>query len=300
MSEHPSSGRPRRRHFVAALGALATAAIVAVGPSPRAARSAFARPGDPVIGVSAEVTPVRLPRSQTAPASLRIAFTSGIPGAPATPELTGITFALSRDLQIRTAGLPSCPIGLLYAQSADAAATCAASLVGHGTVVSEITLPGQVAVTVQGRLLAFYDDGEGQPRILAQIVGGSAMPLTYVVPFTIYRDGGAFPTALSAQRMQFIAGECPIGHPNCFSQTYTYTGIYGHISRFELTLGRTFVHAHRTVSFMNAECPAAGRAHGTALHEVGVRLAYPGLFPREQIATGRCEVSAQRRTRARS
>jgi hypothetical protein len=91
--------------------------------------------------------------------------------------------------------------------------------------------------------------------------------------------------------MRFIAGECTIGYPNCFSQTYTYEGIYGHISRFEMTLGRRFLDARRTVSFVNADCPApAGASIAHRLLAV-LSVSYPGQLLPEQIATRRCEVS---------
>lgn len=286
----------RRRRSAAALSVLA-ASIVLVGLSPRAGWGAIESTSKPVITVSAETIPVRLPRSRMAPATLRLGFTSAISNAPSTPELTAIRLELSRDLELRTAGLPSCPITELYAEAANALHSCAESVVGHGSVISEVTLPGRAPVTVEGRLSAFYDFGEGRPRILAQVVGGSAMPLTYVLPFTIYRGSGAFPTVLSVNQMRFIAGICAIGYPNCFSQTYTYEGIYGHISKFKLSLARRFMHARKEVSFVNADCPAAARSSSAVLPAVSVRLTYPGLFPPSQIATRRCEASPQRHLR---
>ncbi len=153
-------------------------------------------------------------------------------------------------------------------------------------------------MTVEGRLTTYYDFAEGQPRILAQVVGGSTMPLTYVIPFTIYREkSGSFPTTLSVRQMRFINGICAPRTFNCFSQTYTYQGIYGHISRFEMTLTRSFLRARRKASFVNAECPAARRSSSAVLPLLGVALEYPGLFPPPRIATHRCEVSAHRHPR---
>jgi hypothetical protein len=94
--------------------------------------------------------------------------------------------------------------------------------------------------------------------------------------------------------MQFIAGICAKGHPNCFSQTYTYKGIYGRISRFELTLARRFVHAGRKVSLVNAECPAGAGSSQAVVPLARFDLTYARAFPRTQIATGTCEVSSPR------
>jgi hypothetical protein len=163
-------------------------------------------------------------------------------------------------------------------------------------VISEVTLPGRAPATIEGHLSAFYDFAEGQPRIVAQVTSTGALPLTYVIPFTIYKARGVFGTLLSVQHMRFIAGICAKGHPNCFSQTYTYRGIYGHISKFELTLDRQFVREGKRTSVVSADCPARGSSSSATFPLVMANLGYPApTFSRSQVATGRCEVSARHR-----
>jgi hypothetical protein len=256
-----------------------------------------AQTGEAVVSVAAETVPGKLPRSRTVPAMLRLGFTSQGQGTPSTPELTEIGFEVSRNLAFQTAGLPSCPIAELYSESSYAGQLCSGSLVGHGIVISEVTLPGQAPVTIEGRLSAFYDLGEGQPRILAQVTSTGALPLTYVIPFTIYKAHGVFGTILSVHQMEFINGICARRAPNCFSQTYTYKGIYGHISKFELTLYRQFVNAGKRTSVVSADCPARGRSSSATFPLVKVHLGYAAPFSRSQIATRRCEVSAPRHSR---
>jgi hypothetical protein len=287
-----SSGGSRAAPLVLLLGALALALMAVAGLSPRPAGGDVAQTGEPVIGVSGETVPGKLPRSRMVPATLRLGFTSEAPSTPTTPELTAIRLEVSRNLAFQTAGLPSCPIAELYSGSSRAGQICAGSLVGHGLVISEVTLPGQAPVTIEGRLSAFYDFGEGQPRILAQVTSTGALPLTYVIPFTIHKVHGIFGTILSVEQMRFIAGICARGHSNCFSQTYTYKGIYGHISKFELTLDRQFVHAGKRTSVVSADCPASGGSSSATFPLVRVNLAYPGVISRSQVATRRCEVSA--------
>jgi hypothetical protein len=275
-----------------AVAVLAAAATALAGRPPGAARAAAEAAREPVVGVSGATSPVRLPRTRMAPATLRLGFTSAAAQQPQTPELTGIRFALARRLELRAGGLPSCPLGDLYSTFADPSQLCAGSLLGRGTITSEITLPERAPVTVEGQMTAFYDLGEGQPRILVRVLGGSAMPLSYVIPFTIYHERGAFPTVLAVSAMRSIAGICAIGHPNCFSQAYTYSGIYGHISRFELTLARRFSHGGRKLSVVNADCPAPGRSPSAVLPILRAELAYAagGRAP-TPTATARCEVS---------
>jgi hypothetical protein len=293
-----SSGASRAWPLVLLLGVFALALMAVAGLSPRPAGGELAQAGEAVIGVSGETVPSKLPRSRTVPATLRLGFTSETPSTPTTPELTAIRLEVSRNLAFQTAGLPSCRISELYSESSDARQICAGSLVGYGTVISEVTLPGQAPVTIEGRLSAFYDFGEGQPRILAQVTSTGALPLTYVIPFTIEKPHGVFGTVLWVQHMQFIAGICARGYSNCFSQTYTYKGIYGHISKFEITLDRQFVHAGKRTSVVSADCPASGSSSSAVFPLVKVNLTYPyPARPLSQVATRRCEISAPRHRR---
>ncbi len=282
--------------LVLLLGALALALMAVAGVSPPSSGGEVAH-GEVVIGVSGETVPGKLPRSRMVPATLRLGFTSEAASTPITPELTAIRLEVSRNLTFQTAGLPSCPIAELYSESSDAGQVCAGSLVGYGIVISEVTLPGQAPVTIEGHLSAFYDLGEGQPRILAQVTSTGPLPLTYVIPFTIYKAHGTFGTILSVEQMRFIAGICVRGHPNCFSQTYTYKGIYGHISKFELTMDRQFVHVGKRTSVVSADCPASNGSSSVVFPLVKVNLAYREAISRSQVVTRRCEVSPSRHRR---
>ena len=291
-----SFGGSRTGLLVVLLSALALVLTIVTYAFPTYAGGDLAQTGEVAIGVSGETVPGKLPRSHMTPVTLRVGFTSGTPSTPTTPELTAIRLEVSRDITFQTVGLPSCPISELYSESSDAAQVCAGSLVGSGSVVSEVTIPGKAPVTIEGRLSAFYDLGEGQPRILAQITSAGTLPLTYVIPFTIEKTHGDYGTALYVNQMRVIAGICAPKHSNCFSQTYTYNGIYGHISKFELTLDRHFIHRGRQTSLLSADCPASRRSSSAVFPLVRVQLAYPypDATSRSQVATRRCEVSAPR------
>lgn len=97
--------------------------------------------------------------------------------------------------------------------------------------------------------------------------------------------------------MRFIAGICRPPGGNCFSQTYTYKGIYGHISKFELTLHRHFVHAGKRTSVVSADCPAGDGSSSASFPLVKVNLVYPYGRLQSQIATRRCKVSVPRHRR---
>jgi hypothetical protein len=225
------------------------------------------------MGASGETVPAALPRSQPVPITLRVGFTSEDPNTHTAPELNRIAIDVSRNVTFQTKGLPSCPIANLYASVASARQSCAGSLVGHGSVTSEVALPGQPPTTIDGHLLAFYGFAEGQPRILAQVTSGGALPLTYVIPFQIEKAHGPFGTSLVVRKMTRLQGVCERAPPNCFAQPYTLKGVYGHISNFELSLHRRFTHASALESFVSADCPAKGR-QSVASFQLGVSLRY--------------------------
>ncbi len=282
--------RSRARPLVAPVVPLALTLITFAGVLSVSANSDVGPAGgEAVIGVSGEVAPARLPRSRKVPVALRLGFTSATPGTPTAPEITAVRMQVSRSIAFHTAGLPSCPTAELYSESSNAGQVCAGSLVGYGTVISEVTLPGQAPVTIEGHLLAFYDLGEGRPRILAQVTSAGAVPLTYVIPFTLEKGYGHTGAVLSVEHMQNIEGRCARGRPNCFAQTYTYKGIYGHISKFELTLDRQFTHARKRVSVVSADCPAHRGSSSATFPLVKLSLAYARATTQSQVATSRCE-----------
>lgn len=210
---------------------------------------------EPVLTASGETTPTHLSRTHPAPITLRTGFTSEVPGSSTTPDLERVAIELTPAIEFQTAGLPSCPLPKAASPTEDPRQTCAESLVGRGTVDSEIALPGQPPAKVEGTLVAFYAFAEGAPHILARVTTGAPLPLVYVIPFEIREAHRAFGTKLIVRKMHILHGRCLRNRPNCFAQPYRLTGIYGRISKLELSLHRTFAHAGRRTSFVVARCP---------------------------------------------
>jgi hypothetical protein len=235
-----------------------------------------------VVSASAKTIPAELPHPRAIPIRLQAGFTSEALSSPTTPELAQIVLEISRGIKFQTAGLPSCPLTDLYSTTVSARQTCAGSLVGHGTVSSEVTLPGQAPAMIKGDLSAFYAFAEGKPRILAQVTSGAPLALIYVIPFQIAKaPHRAFGTSLVVRKMRNIQGECRFSRPNCFAQPYSLKGVYGHISKLELSLHRSFIHAGARKSFLSAQCPASRNRQGAAFPLLQVNLQYTGSFAAE-------------------
>jgi hypothetical protein len=188
-------------------------------------------------------------------------------------------------------GLPSCPLSRLYSSAASARQICAASLIGQGSAVSEVALPGQAAVPINGRLLAFYSHDADTPRILAQVTSEAPLALTYVIPFEIAKSYGTFATSLVVRKMRNIRGKCRRGHHNCFAQPYTFKGVYGHISKLELSLNRPFTHAGKKENFASAYCPARSNLPGARFPLEKVTLGYSEGPALSRVARQACEIS---------
>ena len=244
-------------------------------------------PEAPVMSAAGETLPGFLPHSRPAPAALGMGFTSEATPSQTAPELARIAFEVSRNVTFDTTGLPRCTLGELFEYEGEEL-PCPRSLVGEGTVISEITLPGKpTAKGVEGALFAFYGLVRGSPYLLARVTTGEPLPLTYVIPFAIRKGQGAFGTRLVANKMRRIHGKCARDHPDCFGQTYTFQGIYSHISYFRLFLHRRFTAAGRRRSFVNASCPPHGRSLEFPLENVSLRYVFGTDL--NAVVSGRCK-----------
>jgi hypothetical protein len=254
--------------FAAPAVTLATCAIAA-GPA------AGEAPQPPtVMTASGETLPILLPRGKPVPAGLGLGFASEDVDAHTAPELESIAFDISRNVVFDFTGLPRCTLPELF-ESYGAGEPCPRSLVGTGTVTSEITVPGRpTSRAAEGALYAYYGFVGGSPHILARIAVEEPLPLIYVIPFAIEPGKGGFGTSLVADKMHLLHGKCPRGRPNCFAQPYNFKGIYGHISRFRLFLSRRFRAQGRRRSVVSASCPIGGHAPRYPLEQVALHYAF--------------------------
>jgi hypothetical protein len=205
-------------------------------PSPLGAVALLALP---LAGFSGGTTPAPLPRGDQVPIGLSAGFTSEDPSGGPAPGLRSIRIELSRRLSLRIAGRPLCPERLLYKGPAVTLEECEGSLVGRGTVVSDIPVSTNFDQTarVEGTMRVFYGLAEGKPMMLARVETGEPMPLVYVIPFAIKRSSSGRAT-LVAHRMTHLRGLCARSHPNCFADPYGIDGFYTRIASLQLTLRR--------------------------------------------------------------
>ena len=260
--------------------ALASNGVAAIGPPP------------PTLDAGGSLSPAKLPRLRQAPVTLQMGFRAA-PTEGQVPELDEISFEVARRVQFAPESWPqSCSLTKLYSPRVDARTSCAGSLIGHGSVASEITVPGQAPVSVTGSLLAFYALGDGRPRILAQVTTGEPLPLVYVIPFTMKSANGPYRTTVFVprRRMRVIRGICVSDHPNCFAPSpYTLEGVYGHISEMTMSLHRVIRSGRRRISFVKGSCPLPPDFSTGIFPLLRVSLAYANGAISSGVVNGRCK-----------
>jgi hypothetical protein len=266
------------------------AAAQPVSAEPGGADGARREGAEPTMTATGEILPRSLPRDSYAPAALRLGFTSAAIDGSGSPDLAGIAIDLSRMVRFQAAGLPSCPPAALYAPRVSARQVCADSFVGTGSVASEIALPGQAPVAVVGGLQAFYSQAGGRPRILARVVIGDPLPLTYVIPFEIV-DRGPSGVSLTVTRMARLQGQCRSVRAGCLPPPYTLEGVYSHVSSLKMSLHRFVSRGGRRGSFVTARCPAPGRQPAAMLSLGRLSLSYAAGGALSAALLQRCAVS---------
>lgn len=227
-------GPARTRALVAA--AFAAIALAAAPPPPAAAE--VAEQGNLRVRLAGRIAPHVLPRRTPVPVRVSLSSTvSTLDGAPP-PQLLSLRIAINRSGRIFDRGLPSCAArSIRDSPSADALAACGDALVGRGRVAVLVSLPGQSPYTVHARLLAFNARVGGHDGILSHLYADRP-PSSLLMPLALRRLGGStFGRALVVRLPNQARG-------------------WARLTRFDLTLGRTFESGGRRRGYLSAACPA--------------------------------------------
>jgi hypothetical protein len=178
-------------------------------------------------------------------------------------------------VSLDTRGLKSCEEGTLYTPSIDASKACTGSLVGRGSVTSEIFSRGGW-VTVTGSLLAFYSDYDGRPLLYAQVRTPEPIDLLYVIPFTIGKASrlGGPDLFVPVGKMRAIAGICIAKRPDCFNPPYDLEDFYDRISALDMRLHRVYRSEGTRRSLVNATCAAPKGRDSQAYTLLRAKLSY--------------------------
>jgi hypothetical protein len=197
--------------------------------------------GNLIVFLEGGVSPRTLPRTHKAPVAVRIhggiRTTEGIP----LPRVKKVRLELAYKGELDTRGLPLCPrADLRAADIREALSICGSALVGRGRLYARIFLPGQLPFGLHAHLLAF-NGKTAQGRTSVWVFAYSSSPPTsFVLPFHVRREQGAFPTVL-------------------VSAIPSNVGPWPHFAQFNILISRSYRHHGRMHSYLSASCPLPPR-----------------------------------------
>jgi hypothetical protein len=230
--------------------------------------------GDLVLTFEGGIKPSTLPRRSFAPVAVWVSgsvrSTSG--QAERLPQMKRIEVAINRQGRLYDRGLPVCHARQIRkASEAEAKRACGGAIVGRGRVTVQARLANQRPFTVPAKLLAFNGPRRnGRKQILAEAFAKKP-PGSFILSFSVSRRKGTFGTVLS------MTVPAAARH-------------WAYLTRFEMTLRRTYRYGGRRRSFITAACPAP-RGFRSALFpfaKVSYGLSDGRIFEMSQSA--RCRV----------
>jgi hypothetical protein len=195
--------------------------------------------GNVRISFSGDFSPSALPRERPAPIRVHVEGAIATTDGSHPPPVRRVEIALNRNGRLTTVGLPTCSSAQLQSTSTETALRrCRSALVGRGSFGANVEFPTVTPFPAAGTMLAFYGNHRRKPAILLHLYGTTPVRTTFVLPLQISRPrGGKFGTVLSA-RIPTLAG-----------------GL-GSVTEVDLSIGRTYTHRGRRLSFISAACAA--------------------------------------------
>lgn len=219
----------------ARLALLTAAALAALAI---AAQAELTREGDLIVSFQGAITPNRLPRTGSAPVSVRVAGNVKTTHGLRLPQLRTISVAINRAGRLYDKGLPICRVATIQpATEAVARKRCASSIVGDGHVTLVVRLPSQADYISRNNLLAFNGPRRhGQKLILAQVYAKNP-PGAIILTFTVKRRKGLYGNVIE-------------------TTLPSYAENWAYLTQFEMTLGRTYSYRGKRRSYVSAACAA--------------------------------------------
>lgn len=236
------------------LGLLTVAALGALGAM---AQAELTREGDLIVSFQGGITPNHLPRTGSAPVTVRVAGNVKTTKGLRLPQLRKIAVAINKAGKLEDKGLPTCKISTIQPATEEVAKKrCADSIVGDGHVTLVVRLPSQADYISRNNLLAFNGPRKnGNKLILAQVYSKNP-PGAIILTFTVKKNKGTYGNVIE-------------------TSLPSYAENWAYLTSFEMNLGRTYKYRGKTRSYVSAACaapagfPGAVFPFGKATYEFG-------------------------------
>jgi hypothetical protein len=226
-----------RKHLVRAMSGGIVLALIVVASA--LAKPQVVRVGNLVFRDNGGILPTKLPRHEQAPISAHLKGQIGTVDGSHPPAIESVIADFDKNIEVNAKGLPVCREDQLVARSsADAKKACPDAIVGSGKAEVEVAFPEQNPIIAKGPVF-FFNGG----------VRGGVTTLfihTYVnVPA---------PTAVIAtvELTRIHRGHYGI---HAVAQIPRIAGGAGSVTKYMLTINRTFAYRGGKESYLTASCP---------------------------------------------
>jgi hypothetical protein len=232
-------------------------ALAAIASASALARPEVVRVGTLFLRDNGGISPTKLPRREPAPISANLNAKIGTTDGSHPPAVRSVNLDFDKTIQVNARGLPSCTERQLVARSTAAAkSACGDAIVGSGVGEVEVAFPEQQPFSATGPIVLFNGG----------VHGGATLILihTYVaVPA---------PTAVIATAKLTKIHRGRYG-THVIARIPPIAGGAGSVTKFKLTIKRSFTYRGRKQSYLTASCPTGhyytegevGFADGTTL-----------------------------------
>lgn len=219
--------------------AVGFALAVAVSVAPAGAERA--QQGNVIVSISGGITPRALPRDHRAPVAVHLLGGVQTADDSPLPRVNQLKLELAWRGKLDTRGLPRCPQGRLQGvATGQAISSCGGALVGQGRLYAKIFLPNQRPFGIRANLLAFNGRTKAGRRAVLVHAYTSDPPTSFIIPFSVRRQRGAFRTVLVATLRRAV-------------------GTWPHVGRFRIDVSRSFNYRGKRRSYLTASCPVPPR-----------------------------------------
>ncbi|HEX4670543.1 MAG TPA: hypothetical protein VH275_11295 [Solirubrobacterales bacterium] len=244
-------------------------AAVGVGFALIVAASALAKPevvrvGNLFLRDNGGISPSKLPKHKQAPIAAHLNARIGTVDSSHPPAIESVIADFDRTIQVNAKGLPVCTEDQLVARSTGGAKkACADAIVGTGEGEVEVAFPEQAPFTAKGPIVLFNGGIHGGTTLL--------FIHTYVnVPA---------PTAVivTVKLTRIHRGHYGI---HAVAQIPRIAGGAGSVTKFKLTINRTFTYGAKNESYLTASCPTGNYfAEGKVRFSDGTALKITHVLP---------------------
>ncbi|MBA3864909.1 MAG: hypothetical protein H0X42_00950 [Solirubrobacterales bacterium] len=221
------------------LGVAVAAGLALIVVASALGKPEVVRTGNLIFTDNGGISPTKLPRHEQAPISAHLKGQIKAVDGTHPPAIEGVIADFDKTIQVDATGLPDCSEKQLVARStADAKRACPEAIIGSGEAEVEVAFPEQAPFGATGPITVFNGGVHGDTTVL--------YIHTYVsVPA---------PTAVvaSVELTHIHRGHFGL---HAVAEIPPIAGGAGSVTKFRITIGRTFTYRGRKESYLTASCP---------------------------------------------